>query len=175
MLKNYYPEVDFKIYMWYTGGYTLGQHYNTFTSSGTAGIFSVAENSEKWTNYNGSMTMASVLANYKFDIVCMQEYFNYKTSYTDCTDWNNCRNYSVQNYKGGNALKFISLFHAPLRKEGAAADVHTVYKRTADGNALILKNTVSEDMIPFGIAVYNALKTDLNNLGDWGQIGRAHV
>ena len=170
MLKNYYPEIDFKIYMWYTGGYTLGQHYSTFTSSGTAGIFSVAENSEKWTNYNGSMTMASVLANYKFDIVCMQEYFNYKTSYTDCTDWNNCRNYIVKNYKGGNDLKFISLFHAPLRKEGATADVHTVYQRTADGNAFIYKNTVSEDMIPFGIAVYNALKTDLNNLGDLGQL-----
>ena len=25
-------------------------------------------------------------------------------------------------------------------------------------------------MIPFGIAVYNALKTDLNNLGDLGQL-----
>ena len=170
MLKNYYPEIDFNIYMWYTGGYTLGQHYNTFTSSGTAGIFSVAENSEKWTNYSGSKTMAGVLANYKFDIVCMQEYFNYKTSYNDCADWNSCRNYIVNNYKGGNDLKFISLFHAPLRKDGAAADVHTVYKRTADGNALIYKSTVSEDMIPFGIAVYNALKTDLNNLGDLGQL-----
>ena len=168
MLKNYYPEINFKIYMWYTGGYTLGQHYSTFTSSGKAGIFSVAENSEKWTNYNGSMTMASVLTNYKFDIVCMQEYFNYKTSYTNCTDWNSCRNYIVNNYKGGNDLKFISLFHAPLRKEGV--DVDEIQQRIANGNALIYKTTVSEDMIPFGIAVYNALKTDLNNLGDWGQL-----
>ena len=170
MLKNYYPEVNFKIYMWYIGGYTMGQQYTNFTSSGVADIFSVAENSEKWTNYSKSKSMAGVLANYKFDIVCMQEYFNYKTSYTDCADWNNCRNYIVNNYKGGNDLKFISLFHAPLRKEGAAADVHTVYQRTADGNALIYKTTVSEDMIPFGIAVYNALKTDLKNLGDLGQL-----
>ena len=168
MLKNYYPAVDFKIYMWYTGGETLGGHYSNFTSSGTAGIFSVAENSEKWTNYNSSKTMKSVLSTYKFDIVCMQEYFNYKESYTNCNDWNNCRNYIVENYKGGNDLKFISLLHAPLRKEGY--DVHTVYNRTKEGNALILRSTVSEDLIPFGIAVYNALKTDLNNLGDLKQL-----
>lgn len=168
MLKNYYPDVDFKIYMWYIGGKTMGQHYSTFTSSGVADIFSVAENRESWINYSKSRTMASVLATYKFDIVCMQEYFNYKTSYTDCTDWNNCKEYILNNYMGGNDLKFISLFHAPLRKDGY--DVNEVYERTKAGNALILKTTVAEDVIPFGIAVYNALGTDLNTLGDLGQL-----
>lgn len=168
MLKNYYPEVDFKIYMWYIGGKTLGDHYANFTSSGVADIFSVAENSESWTNYNKSKTMASVLSTYIFDVVCMQEYFNYKSSYTNCDDWNNCRDYILKNYKGGNALKFISLFHAPLRKEGH--DVHEVYTRTENGNALILQTTVSEDIIPMGIAVYRALETELNTLGDYGQL-----
>lgn len=168
ILKNYYPDVDFKIYMWYIGGKTMGNHYSTFTSLGVADIFSVAENSEKWTNFNKSMKMETVLATYKFDIVCMQEYFNYKTSYEDCTDWENCKNYIVNNYMGGNELKFMSLFHAPLRKEGY--DVHEVYERTKAGNALILKNTISEDIIPCGIAVYNALRTDLNTLGDLGQL-----
>ena len=170
MLKNYYPEIDFNIYMWYLGGNTLGQQYSKFTNSGVADIFSVAENSESWTNYRNNTKMADVLATYKFDIVCMQEYFNYKESYMNCADWNNCRQYILDNYKGGNELKFISLFHAPLRKEGATADVHTVYQRTKSGNALIYNTTVSEDIIPFGIAVYNALKTDLNNLGDLGQL-----
>lgn len=168
MLKNYYPEVDFKIYMWYIGGKTLGDHYTNFTSSGKADIFSVAENSESWTNYPNSKTMASVLSTYTFDVVCMQEYFNYKSSYENCDDWNNCRNYILKNYKGGNALKFISLFHAPLRKEGY--DVHEVYKRTEMGNALILQTTISEDIIPMGIAVYRALDTELNTLGDMGQL-----
>ncbi len=169
MLKNYYPEVTFNIYMWYRGGNTLAQQYTNFTTSGgVADIFSVAENSESWTN-STSTSMASVLANYKFDIVCMQEYFNYKTSYTDCTDWNNCRNYILNNYKGGNELKFMSLLHAPLRKEGY--NMETVYERTKAGNALILKTTVSEDLIPFGIAVYKALKnSSLNTLGDLGQL-----
>ena len=161
MLKTYYPEIDFNIYMWYIGGYTLAQHYSVFTSNGKANIFSVAENTGTWTNYNKSMTMASVLSTYKFDIVSMQEYFNYKTEYEEVTDWNNCRNYIISNYKGGNALEFVSLFHAPLR---ASAD--TVFDRTSEGNALILQTTISQDMIPNGIAVYRALDTDLDVLGD---------
>ena len=168
MLKNYYPEVDFKIYMWYIGGKTLGDHYANFTSGGKADIFSVAENSQSWTNHNKTKTMASVLSTYKFDVVCMQEYFNYKESYVNCDDWNNCRDYILKNYKGGNALKFISLFHAPLRKDGYNVD--DVYKRTEEGNALILQTTVSEDIIPMGIAVYRALETELNTLGDYGQL-----
>ena len=167
VLKTYYPEIDFKIYMWYMGGKTLADHYSAFTSGGKANIFSVAENTTAWTN-SSTTVMSSVLSTYKFDIVCMQEYFNYKESYKDCTDWNNCRDYITTNYKGGNPLKFISLFHAPLRKDGY--DVNDVFKRTEDGNALILQSTISEDLIPNGIAVYRALDTDLNTLGDLGQL-----
>lgn len=164
MLKTYYPEVDFKIYMWYLGGKTLGDHYSMFTSGGKATMFSVAENTEKWTTYSSSKTMASILSSYTFDIVCMQEYFNVKTEYKDVTDWNNCRDYIVSNYKGGNALQFVSLFHAPWRR--AQDDVDATYELTEQGNALILQETVSQDMIPNGIAVYRALSTDLDTLGD---------
>ena len=171
MLKTYYPEVDFKIYMWYIGGKTLADHYSNFISSGKADIFSVAENSASWTNYSKSKTMANVLSTYKFDMVCMQEYFNYKTEYVDATDWNNCRDYILSNYKGGNALKFISLFHAPLRtKSDGSKKVEDVFALTKAGNELILKTTISEDMIPNGIAVYNALSTSLNSLGDNGEL-----
>ena len=168
MLKTYYPEVDFKFYMWYIGGKTLGDHYSTFTSGGKATIFSVAENSAAWTNYSSSKTMSSVLSSYKFDVVCMQEYFNTKTEYADATDWNNCRDYIVSNYKGGNALEFVSLFHAPWRR--ATDDVDATYAMTEFGNGLILQSTVSQDMIPAGIAVYRALSTDLDSLGDSGHL-----
>lgn len=170
MLKTYYPEVDFKIYMWYIGGYTLGQHYETFKSGGKAGVFSVAENSKSWTNYSSTTgkTMAQVLSLYKFDVVCMQEYFNVKTEYTDATDWNNCRDYIVKNYKGGNALEFVSLFHAPWRRD--KDDVDATFDMTTLGNELILKETISQDMIPNGIAVYRALSTDLDSLGDEGHL-----
>lgn len=167
MLKNYYPEVDFKFYMWYIGGYTLEQQYDVFSSNGKADIFSVAENSQSWTNFNKSKTMASVLSTYKFDIVCMQEYFKQENE-DFITDWNNCYDYIKSNYTGGNDLEFISLFHAPMR--GSSYDVDQIYKRTEDGNALILKTTDAQDMIPNGIAVYRALQTDLNTLGDAQQL-----
>lgn len=165
VLKQYYPEVDFKIYMWYNGGYTLAQHYSMFQNDSTCEIFSVAENGASWTNYNRQMKMSAVLSMYTFDLVCMQEYFNYKSSYTDTTDWTNCRDYIVSNYRGGNPLEFISLFHAPLRSK---AD--EVFSLTKDGNAKILQDTISQDMIPVGVAVYRALSTDLDSLGDQGHL-----
>lgn len=163
LLKTYFPEVHFKFYMWYVGGYTLAQHAAKFEADTACEIFSVAENTEAWTNQNNTVKMSSVLSTYTFDIVCMQEYFNHKNSYTvsDLDDWNDCRDYIVENYEGGNPLKFISLFHAPLRSSAA-----TVFGLTKDGNALILKDTIAEDMIPNGIAVYRALSTVLDNLGD---------
>ena len=171
MLKTYYPEVDFKLYMWYTGGYTLGQHYETFTKGTAANIFSIAENSASWTNNSKNTKMSTVLSTYKFDIVCMQEYFNYKDEYLDTTDWNNCKDYIVSNYKGGNALEFVSLLHAPLRdKEDGSRYMEDVWSMTKYGNGLILQDTISQDLIPVGIAVYNALQTSLASLGDKGQL-----
>lgn len=167
MLKTYYPDISFKFYMWYNGGYTLAQHYDKFINDQPAGIFSVAENVASWTNYNNSRTMQQILSTYTFDIVCIQEYFNYKSSYTeaDLADWNNCRDYIRSHYTGGNGLEFISLFHAPLR-----ALYESVEAMTEQGNALILQKTISQDMIPIGIAVYNAMATSLDSLGDQGHL-----
>ena len=80
LLKNYYPEIKFNIYLWYIGGATLGDQYSAFTSNTNCDIFSVAENSGRWTS--SQKTMSEVCSNYKFDVVIMQEYFNYKTEYT---------------------------------------------------------------------------------------------
>ena len=109
--------------------------------------------------------MSDVLTQFKFDVVCMQEYFNYKESYTDLTDWTNCRDYIVSHYTGGNGLEFITLFHAPLRE--SASDVFAL---TKTGIGLMLQQTITQDMIPNGIAVYRALSTDLDNLGDRGHL-----
>ena len=164
LLKHYYPEISFYFYMWYNGGYTLAQQYTKFVNNGNAEIFSVAENTDSWNN-SSNMNMSQVLSSYKFDIVCLQEYFNYKENYTDVADWNNCRDYIAANYTGGNGLEFISLFHAPLR-----TNKESVYALTRSGNSLILKETISEDMIPIGIAIYNGMNTALDSLGDWGHL-----
>ena len=162
MLKKYYgDEIDFKIYMWYCGGYTLAQHYEKFINDQNCEIFSVAENTAEWTN--SAKKMSYILSTYKFDVVCMQEYFNYKESFDveNLVDWNNCQNYIREHYTGDNMLKFVSLFHAPKR-----TSPESIYNMTKTGNSIILKNTISEDVVPIGMAVYRALSTDLDNLGD---------
>lgn len=163
LIRNLYPDIHFRFYMWYNGGYTLGQQYTKFTSNGNADIFSVCENKTSWTNYNNSKTMASVLSTYQFDIVCLQEYFNYKETYTDVTDFNNCVSYIKSNYP--HEFKVVTLFHAPLR---ASAD--SVFALTKSGNELILKQTVAESLLAPGVAVYRALSTDLDSLGDQGHL-----
>lgn len=165
LLKNYYPDINFRFYIWYNGGYTLAQQYTAFQNNTPCTTFSVAENSEAWTNYNGTVKITDVLTNYKFDIVCMQEFFNNKTTYMDLTDWTNCQNYIVGHYTGGNALEFISLFPAPLRSK--ATDV---FNLTKAGSALFLNDSICQDMIPNGIAVYRAMSTTLDNLGDQGHL-----
>ena len=168
LLTNYFPFVHFNIYMWYNAGKTLKQQYEDYFATNTpCRIFSIARNKPAWTNYEDSRTMSYILSHYQFDIVCLQEYFNYKTSYTeaDLADWTNCRDYIASNYTGGNGLEFISLFHAPLR-----SNAETVFNRTVAGNNLILQKTIADDMIANGIAVYRALSTSLDNLGDQGHL-----
>lgn len=163
LIRNLYPNLSFKFYMWYNGGYTLAQHYTKFTNNQACEIFSTSEDAINWNNYNNSVTMSDILTTYKFDIVCFQEYFNYKASFTeaDLVDFNNCLSYIRTNYSGN--FKVATLFHAPLRSNAAS-----VFNVTKTGNELILKKTPAQTMIAPGVAIYRALSTDLNSLGDRG-------
>jgi hypothetical protein len=165
VLKNLYPRLNFKFYMWYNGGYTLAQQYNKFQNNQTCEIFSVCENGTSWTNYNNSITMSNILSTYKFDIVSFQEYFNYKSTYTetDLVDFNNCLSYVRSHYAGN--FKVATFLHAPLRSSAT-----NVFNLTKSGNELILKKTDAETLIAPGIAVYRALSTDLDSLGDRGHL-----
>lgn len=166
LLKHYYPEIDFKFYMWYNGGKTLEEQYAYFTNNLACDIFSVSENVDNWTNYDGTKTMSAILNNYHFDVVCLQDYFNYKDGYSSDSDmegWENCKDYITSHYAGGNGLEFILLFHAPKRDIAA-----TVFARELSSYEMLLQKTITEDMIANGIAVYRALSTELNDLGDQG-------
>lgn len=165
LIRNLYPDLSFKFYMWYNGGYTLGQQYTKFVNDGTCEIFSICENSHSWRNYNNSVKMSDILTSYRFDIVCLQEYFNYKTTFleADLVDFNNCVSYIRSNY--GHHFKVATLFHAPLR---ASAD--SVFALTRHGNELILKKTSAQTMVSPGIAIYRALSTSLDSLGDRGHL-----
>lgn len=168
LLKTYYPEVDFHFYLWYIAGYKLSQQYTAFQNQTKADIFSVAENTAAWTNYNNQKTIDDVLSTYTFDIVCMMDYMTGRSTFveSDLAGWTNCQNYIRDNYQGGNALEFITFFHAP--SNNSPVDANFALIKTA--NALILNKTIAQDMIPCGIAKYRALATDLDSLGDAGHL-----
>ena len=169
LLTKYYPGFKFRFYIWYNGGYTLANHYTKFIGDRACEQFSVAENSPSW--ITTTATMADVLSTYKINIVCIQEYFNRKTTYTDSdlVDWNNCRDYITSHYTGGNGLEFISLFPSPWTTNGDQ-DTDTIYDLTKAANALILQKTIADDMIATGLALQLARSTDLDSLGDEGHL-----
>ena len=175
VLKELAPDLSFKFYIWYDGGYTLTQILNKWNNGGKAEIFSVCENGTGWTNYNNSKTIASVLSSYTFDVVCLEEYFNYKRSsgYTaeDKQVFNDIIAYIRDHYN--KAFKVVSFFHQPLRKavDGGAYNTiaEQVFELTKAGVQWQLQNTVSESLIPAGIATYRAM--DVPSLDSLGQTG----
>lgn len=165
LLKTYYPNISFKFYIWYNGGYSLQQNYEKFVNDTTCSIFSTAENSGSWTNENNSVTMNNILTTKTFDIVCMQPYMSFSEVDAEITGWNNCVDYIKSHYTGGNSLKFVSMFHAPRRNQ-----IESDITKCKEISRRLLAETICEDVIPMGLAVYDALSTDLDSLGDQGHL-----
>ena len=176
VLKEIAPNLTFNIYMWYDGGYTLTQILAKWNNDTAAEKFSTCENVTSWTNADGTQKMAAFLASGKtFDIVCLEEYFNYKrtTGYTaeDKQSFNDAVAYIRSHYD--KPFKVVSFFHRPLCKDTnnqvdlSIAD--EVYGLTYDGVRWQLENTISEGVVPSGIASYRAMYDNvLNGLGDKG-------
>lgn len=162
LLRELAPDLKFKIYIWYNGGYTLSQQLADFNNNVACDIFSVCEDGTSWANFSNSVTMSSVLSTYKFDIVSIQEYFNYQET-INVSVFNSVVEYIENHY--GYPFKVVTLFHQPKRDTPAV-----IFERTKVGNATLLKETVAEDMIPSGIAIYRALSTTLDSLGDSGHL-----
>lgn len=162
LLRELAPDLKFKFYIWYNGGYTLAQQLAKFNNDETCEIFSICENGIGWGNSNNSVKMSTILSTYQFDIVCLQEYFNYQES-ANLEAFNGIIEYIENHYS--HPFKVVTLFHQPKRDVAA-----TVFSRTKTGNALLLKETVAEDMISSGIAIYRALSTSLDSLGDQGHL-----
>ena len=128
-------------------------------------IFSVCENTTSWTNTNNSVTMSSILSTYQFDIVCLQEYFNYKSEYSasDKADFQSVVDYIKAHYSG--TFKVVTLLHQPKRD-----NPDSIFRLTFESNKWLLDNTVVTSVIPAGAATYKALSTDLDSLGDQGHL-----
>jgi hypothetical protein len=169
LLREVCPDIEFNIYMWYNGGYTLkNQWENKIDPSvnNPCAIFSICHTKDSWVNANSIVTMPYIFGRFHFDYVCLQEYFNYVSSYTaaDTVYFNNIVNYIAKNV--GFKFEVDCLFHAPKR----GSDFEAIYERTKNGNVTILKNTPAVDIFVPGCAVYEACKTTLDSLGDMGHL-----
>lgn len=164
LMTKLIPDVKFKFYVWYNGGKTLTNHYEEyFIPDKSCEVFSICEEGISWTNT--TKTMKSILETHRFDIVSLQEYFNYKTEYTseDLQVYENIISYIQDNYE--YPFKVISLLHQPKRDNSTE-----ILNLTIQGITEILKNTATEDLLAPGIAVYDALQTELDSLGSAGHL-----
>jgi hypothetical protein len=162
LLGELAPEIDYRFYVWYHGGWTLAQHYSDFTSNRVAQIFSIANDSGKWLNLEGSVTMAQVLSQYEFDVLCVQEYMN--TQAVISTEaFQNVVSYVREHY--GKPFKVVTLLHPPKR-----SDIDAVYERTVNEVRAILSGTEAETVIDTGASIMEAMSTSLDELGDEGHL-----
>lgn len=165
LLRSIAPNLRFKLHIYYNGGYTLSQQLAQMNNGETCDIFSMCETNTFWFNRNNSQSMADILSKYSYDVICLQEYFNYMTTYTD-TDkaaYDGVLTYLKNHHSG--AFKVATLMHPPKRD-----DIETIYQRTLDGVEWILENTPTESVIPAGEATYMAFSTSLDSLGDAGHL-----
>ena len=162
LIRKFLPDTSYEITNVYYSGNTLAQIYQHLVNDDSATLGLISNNS-KWTNT--SSTFQFIVKTYPYDIVCLQGYYNYNDD-SEVTAYNNLKSYIVdlntQN-NGSLPLKFITLIHAPKRD-----DIENIYAKTLTNCGLILKDTICEDVIPTGTAIYYATKTALNSLGDQG-------
>lgn len=163
ILKEIAPDIEFKLYDWYNAGATLAQQYAKFTNNQTCETFSKCEHTS-WTNYYNSVTINDILNNYDFDIVCLQEYsyFDFTESQL-ITNYNNIVSYISANY--AKSLKYITLIDQPNRSK-----VSAMYAQSVSYAKTFLKSTVCEDILNPGGALFLALQTSLDSLGDQGHL-----
>ena len=165
LLKEIAPEIDFKLYVWYNAGKTLQQQYEDyFLTDSPCAIFSICENASSWQNFNNSVKISDVFNNYNFDVVCLQEYSYYDFTEAELTtNYNNIVSFFSANY--AKALKYVTLIDQPNRSK-----VETMYQQSVNYAKTFVKNTICEDILNVGGAIYLALQTALDSLGDQGHL-----
>lgn len=168
LLEEIAPNLDFTLYIFYNGGLTLTNQYNSYIlqPNTNCGIFSEYHKGDgAWTNYSNSKSINWVIANCDFDILCLQEYGNsgqsdaiITTAFTNITDW------FFNNYS--KALRVVSLCDAPAR-----LDVAGVTTRIEHYNEVFMESCCSQGIIPAGLAItYACDDPGLDALGDSGHL-----
>ncbi len=171
VLKTIAPELNFNIWIWYDGGYKLSQILGKWNNGTNASIVSNANNVTSWTNYNNSKNIDFILSQAKFDIVILEEYFTYMSSYgaDELTVFENVVNYLRNHMNYSFKLAFLfHMVHLTQEREAGNIDIDERFQFMKTATQLIYDNEPISSIIPLGFASYRASKTSLNSLGDVG-------
>lgn len=174
ILDRLAPDVDYEIWMWYNGGYTLERQLEEkWNVNGKAEMVSNWKKGDtKWTTQANTVTMQQFLANGPFDVVSMQEYFNYKTKYDeeDLQVYNDCLNYIRNNLT--SPFYLVELLHQPHQtcdhQTFGHMDVDERYNFLLNSTKIMWNNLPIQSIIPTGMALYHAKDTILHPLGTTG-------
>jgi hypothetical protein len=180
VLKEIAPEINYKLYIWYIGGVLLYNHLATFQSQGTCQDFAVCENTSSWTRLGGK-TLDWICENYTFDVVCLQEYYDFIDANSEYVtrDSTYMDIVNLIRSKTEKPFKVVSMLHAPIRKVNESYPGIDTDKGVADqcyryiirGMQWQLSNTVCESIIPCGVAIYRAMDVAaLDELGTYGHM-----
>ena len=171
ILKNIAPELNFNIWIWYDGGYTLSQILGKWQNGTSATIVSNANNVTRWTNFNNSKTIEYILSQAKIDIVILEEYLTYMTSYgaDELAVFENVIDYLRSHMVYSFKLAFLfHMVHLTQQRESGDIDIDERFQFMKTATQTIYDNEPISSIIPLGFASYRATKTTLNSLGDVG-------
>ena len=150
--KLYGDSIDYEIHNFYIGSYTIKSYVeNVITGVKGAEIYSVSNNSPKWTNTAGNK-LGDVLASRKWDVISMQGYFNNGSmGPEDVTKFPQLLNYFRENAPRG--------FHLGLLMHQTYNE--SVWKEIINGHAEMIKNNPVGILFPAGLATYYAMKSGM--------------
>ena len=171
ILKTIAPELNFNIWIWYDGWYTLSQILNKWNNNSNATIISNANNVTSWTNYNNSKTIDFILSQAKFDIVILEEYLTFMESYgaDELAVFENVVNYLCSHMNYSFKLAFLfHMVHLTQERQAGDIDIDERFQFMKTATQTIYDNEPISSIIPLGFASYRASKTELNSLGDVG-------
>ena len=171
VLKTIAPELNFNIWIWYDGGYTLSQILGKWNNGTNASIVSNANNVTSWTNYNNSKNINFILSQARFDIVILEEYFTYMPSYgaSELTVFENVVDYLRNHTNYPFKLAFLfHMVHLTQQRQAGDIDIDERFQFMKTATQTIYDNEPISSIIPLGFASYRASKTSLNSLGDVG-------
>ena len=175
ILDRLAPDINYDIWMWYNGGYTLERQLEKWNSGGKAEMVSHWKKGDsQWTTWNNTYTIQQFLANGPFDVVSLQEYFNYKYEYgaADLQVYNDCLDFIRNNLS--SPFYLAELLHIPHQTQdhptAGHMDIDERFKFLVDSTKIMWNNLPIQSIIPSGYAWYYVKDTICSTLGQVGNM-----